>query len=197
MRLVHIAGLPKSGKTQIIKRACNNHDFSYIANNFESAELMTGICKSLDLFPFKSPCARVKQYQYRVDLMAKKNPEIIVTEPPGTCMEVSAPMLNQIYVSEKDKISLGPLITAIDIKKIKNGISKRKSEELRLWNMIDESDAVIVTFCEDFKNRASVESMIKNVNSDVKIFFFSLNSDVSEITDLIFGHSTYSRPLYN
>lgn len=197
MRLVHIAGLPKSGKTQIIKRSCGNYNFSYIANNSKSVESMMGTCKSLDLFPFKSPCARVKQYQYRVDLMARKNPEIIVTEPPGTCMEVSAPMLNQIYVSEKSRISLGPLITAVDIRKIKNGISKRKSEELILWNMIDESDVIIVTFCEDFKNRIYVEDIIKNINSDAKILFFSLNSDVSEIEDLIFGHSTYSRPLYN
>lgn len=197
MRLVHIAGLPKSGKTQIIKRACSNYNFSYIANNFRSVESMMGMCNSLDFFPFKSPCARVKQYQYRVDLIARKNPEIIVTEPPGTCMEVSAPMLNQIYVSEKNRISLGPLITAIDIKKIKDGISKRESEELILWNMIDESDVIIVTFCEDFKNRTYVESTIKNINSDSKILFFSLNSDVSEIRDLIFGHSTYFRPLYN
>ena len=197
MRLVHIAGFTGSGKTSIVERICSGN-VDFIANNEQSSEQLKDRCRNVDFFPFKSPCARVRQYIFRVDLMREKGPSVIITEPPGNCLEVSAPMLNQIYVNNKE-IDLGPLITVIDGRKVSEGVSKRTSEGLRMYNMIDESDVIIVSFSDliDDVTKKSIAETVSSINEDAKILFSEPAGDVSEIKKMIFGDMKYSRPLYN
>ena len=197
MRLVHFAGFTGSGKTSLIERICDDGT-DFIANNEQSSESLKGKCRSVDFFPFKSPCARIRQYAYRVDLMKERKPMIVITEPPGNCLEVSAPMLNQIYINDKD-VELGPLITVMDGRKVSEGISKRTSEGLRLFNMADESDVIIITFSDmiDDTAKMSIVDTLSAINEYARIIFSGPDSDVSEIRKIVFGDTKYSRPLYN
>ena len=198
MRLVHFAGFPKCGKTEIIRRICENKGACFIGNNEASAEIMSSVCENVDSFPFKSPCARIRQYSYRVDLMKERSPSVIITESPGNCLEVSAPMLNQIYINDK-ATELGPLITVIDGRLIKNDVSKRDSEGLRLYNMIDESDVVVVTFADLLSDDdlRMIGENISEINEDARIIIATPDSDLGDLKELVFGDSRYSRPLYN
>ena len=196
MRLVHFAGLPGSGKTTIVRKMCENSGADCIANNERSAEELRPFCGHVDFFPFKSPCARIRQYSYRVEMMSQNSPSILLTEPPGNCQEVSAPMLNQIYVNNKE-IDLGPLITVIDGRMIRNGISKKVSEGLRLYNMIDESDIVIISFADELDGTGSIVESISSINEDAIIVFSSPDSDLSDVVSAVFGDARYNRPLFN
>ena len=197
MRLVHFAGFVGSGKTSVIESICNKN-VDFIANNEQSAEKARNKCRNVDFFPFKSPCARIRQYAYRVDLMKEKDPSIVITESPGNCLEVSAPMLNQIFVNDKG-VELGPLITVMDGRKLCEGISKRTSDGLRMFNMIDESDVIVVTFADmiDDGSKKGIVEMISTINEDAEIIFSDPDSDRSRIRDIVFGDKKYYRPLYN
>ena len=197
MRLVHFAGFVGSGKTSVIHSLSEDHEFCFIANNKESADELKDVCPHVDDFPFKSPCARIRQYRFRFDMMLENDPKVIITEPPGNCLDVSSPMLNPIYVKDRDKIELGPLITVFSGRDLlSKGISKRTTDGLRAYNMIDESDVIILTFSdglsEDEKN--SLVSEISSINEDAKIIFFSKDS-IKEISEAVFGNMTYRRPL--
>ena len=198
MRLVHFAGFQGCGKTSVIKRICNSDGIGFIANNESSAVFLKDVCDVIDFFPYKSPCARMRQYVYRLDLMIQNKPSVVITEPPGNCQEVSAPMLNQIFVGRKE-IDLGPLMTVIDGRGIVPGISKRDSEGLRIFNMIDESDAVIISFSDKLsdEDKKGIVETISEINPDARIVFSDPDSDLSEVKELVFGDSKYNRPLYN
>ena len=198
MRIVHFAGFYKCGKTEIIKRVCEGKKADFIANNEPSADELKDVCKKVDSFPLRSPCARIRQYSYRIDMMKEHSPDIIITEPPGNCMEVSAPMLNQIFVNDKNT-EIGPLITVVDGRKIVSGISKRDSEGLRIYNMIDESDVVAVSFSDMLSgdDRKSIIGIVSEINPDAKLVFSEPDSDLSELKELVFGDAKYTRPLYN
>ena len=198
MRLVHFAGFQGSGKTSVIGRICRGMNADFIANNEPSAEAMKGICRNVDFFPFKSPCARMRQYTFRLDLMLQKRPSTVITESPGNCQEVSAPMLNQIFVNDK-KTEIGPLITVVDGRKMISGISKRDSEGLRIFNMIDESDVVVVSFSDMLSDddKKTVIGIVSEINTDAKVIFSEPESDLSELADIVFGDAKYYRPLYN
>lgn len=105
-------------------------------------------------------------------------------------------MLNQIYVNNKE-IDLGPLITVIDGRMMVNGISKRNSEGLRLFNMIDESDIVIVSFADELDGTESIVESISSINEDAVIVLSSPESDLSAVEDAVFGDARYNRPLFN
>lgn len=200
MRLVLVSGFNGSGKTSLIKAAGNGHDFCFIANNKGSAEQLSGICRNTDDFPFKSPCARIRQFKFRVDLMRENDPKMMVCEPPGNCMETSSPMLNPIYVSDKGVIDIGPLITVFDGRTLKKGISKRTTDGLRSYNMIDESDVIAVSFSDELSDeeRASIQGIVSGINEDAKVIFYSEKNGegVKELSEQIFGDAKYSRPLF-
>lgn len=198
MRLVHFAGFTDCGKTEVIRRICEGRKVDFIANNEQSADKLKDVCRHVDFFPFKSPCARIRQYSFRVDRMKECSPNIILTESPGNCMEVSAPMLNQIYVYNKE-VDLGPLITVIDGRKIAPGISKRDSEGLRIFNMIDESDVIVVSFSDMLsdEDKGSIGRIITEINTDAKVIFSDPKCNLSELADIVFGDAKYYRPLYN
>ena len=198
MRIVHFAGFYQCGKTEIIRRICEGRKADFIANNEPSAEALKGICMNVDSFPLRSPCVRIRQYGYRIDMMKGHSPEIVITEPPGNCMEVSAPMLNQIFVTDKN-VDIGPLITVVDGRKMIAGISKRDSEGLRIFNMVDESDVVVVSFSDLLSDddRKSVIGIVSEINPDARLLFSEPDSDLSELQDLVFGDAKYTRPLYN
>ena len=198
MRLIVIAGIPGSGKTTIVKECCKGHDYAFVGNNEESCKLLEDDCKDYDFYPFKSPCARVRQFKYRLDLMEAKHPKVLISEPPGNCMEISSPMLNPIYINDRARIEIGPLMTAIDANKLlEEGLSKRTTEGLRTWNMVDESDVIMLTFSEDISNevRNNLRSIIAKINPDAKVLFFP--DEKSAITECIFGNMGYYRPLNN
>lgn len=204
MRLIHFAGMPGSGKTQIIKSSgILSSGCAVILNNDGSSSLIDGMCGHIDVFPFKSPCARVRQYQFRVDLVFEQvGPDVIVTEPPGNCMEVSSPMINSLYVSKKDAIDFAPLFSVIDGATIlTTGASKRTTDGLRVFNMIDESDVVVVSKSDLLKDdeRSRISELVASLNEDATVVFTSVVTDegLDIIRNLALGDRKYYRPLVN
>jgi hypothetical protein len=204
MRLIHFAGMPGSGKTQIIKSSgVLSSDCAVILNNDGSSSLIDGMCGHIDVFPFKSPCARVRQYQFRIDLILDKfEPAVMVTEPPGNCMEVSSPMINSLYVSKKDVIDFAPLFSVIDGATIlTTGASKRTTDGLRVFNMIDESDAVVVSKSDLLNDdeRSRISELVVSLNEDATVVFTSVvtGEGLDTIKELALGDREYYRPLVN
>lgn len=204
MRLVHFAGMPGSGKTQIIKvSGILGSGSATILNNDASADLLGGLCPTMDVFPFKSPCARVRQYQYRVDLLREScNPELMVTEPPGNCMEISSPMINSLYVQQREIIDFAPLFTVMDGTLIlSTGASKRTTDGLRVANMIDESDVVVVSKCDLISDddRVVISDIVSSINEDATVVFASVitGEGMDAIRELALGDREYYRPLVN
>lgn len=198
MRLIVIAGIPGSGKTTVVKECCSGKDFDFIGNNEESCRMLEGVCRISDSYPFKSPCARIRQFKYRLDLMEANHPKVLISEPPGNCLEISSPMLNPIYVNDRQRIELGPLMTVINGKELlENGISKRTTDGLRTWNMIDESDVIVMTFVDDLSDevRNNLRMIVSRINPDAKVLFFP--DDRECITECFFGEMIYRRALYN
>ena len=204
MRLIHFAGMPGSGKTQIIKSSgVLSSGCAVILNNDGSSSLLDGMCGHIDVFPFKAPCARVRQYQFRIDLILDKfEPAVMVTEPPGNCMEVSSPMINSLYVSKKDVIDFAPLFSVIDGATIlTTGASKRTTDGLRVFNMIDESDVVVVSKSDLLNDdeRSRISELIVSLNEDATVVFTSVvtGEGLDTIKELALGDREYYRPLVN
>lgn len=190
IRTVVVAGLPGSGKTSVIESSCKNLKFTFIGNNAESSEKMSSVAEHVDHYPMKSPCARVRQFEYRVELNSNGDVNLIISEPPGNCMEISSPMLNPFYVFRKDSYEIGPLITVIDGNSLlKTGVSRKNTNSLRYRSMINESDVIVITFSEDEK----ITEMIRDINTDAEILHFP--KDTERIGELIGGDSHYSRAL--
>ena len=77
-------------------------------------------------------------------------------------------------------------------------ISKRSTEGLRIYRMVEESDVIALTF-SDFlseNDRKAAETNIRKVNDECEIIFCSPSDGYSRITELIFGDAKYTRPLY-
>ncbi len=198
MRLSVVAGRCGSGKTTVIRECGRGKSFTFIANNPESAEMLRGIASEVDSYPFKSPCARVRQYSFRIDMHSDDPVPIIVSEPPGGCTEQSSPLLNPIYANGRDRYGIGALITVVDGTAFPMPFSKRTSEGLRTFNMVFESDAVCVTHADMMEDsmRNAVSEAIRAINDECEIVFFSPGGEgVGRMTELIFGGSEYGRPL--
>ncbi len=190
IRIAVVAGLPGSGKTTVIKSSCKGLNFTFIGNNAESADEISEIAGHVDFYPMKSPCARVRQFEYRTEQNSSENVNLIVSEPPGNCMEISSPMLNPFYVFKKESYEIGPLITVIDGRSLlKTGVSRKDTNGLRYRSMINESDAIVITFSGDEKT----DEMIRSVNPDAEILRFP--EDTERIGELIGGDAHYSRAL--
>ncbi len=190
IRIAVVAGLPGSGKTTVIKSSCKGLNFTFIGNNAESADEISEIAEHVDFYPMKSPCARVRQFEYRTEQNSSENVNLIVSEPPGNCMEISSPMLNPFYVFKKESYEIGPLITVIDGRSLlKTGVSRKDTNGLRYRSMINESDAIVITFSGDEKT----DEMIRSVNPDAEILRFP--EDTERIGELIGGDAHYSRAL--
>ena len=200
MRLVVVAGKCGSGKTTLVKNSAKGNRFTFIGSNRHSAEEMEGTAVIVDSYPLKSPCARVRQYSYRVELHSKDDVPIIISEPPSGCLEQSSPMLNPIYANQRDVYSIGPLITAVDGRGIVSEILvPRFTEGLRMHNMIEESDVIAVTFSDllSDEERGKAERIIRDINDTCEIVFCTMDGEGSDrISELIFGDSEYTRPLY-
>ena len=203
MRLIVIAGMRGSGKTALISAAAEHigSEISYIANNPESEDMMRSRCRDTDNFPFKSPCARIRQFRYRYDLMKEKDPELLVCEPPGGCTEVSSPMVNPIYVSDRSTVSIGPLITVMRPEDLRKGLNGRTVEGLRLRNMADESDVIAVSFSDTVPDneRSRMACEIGLVNPDAEVVFFSTatGENIEHLAGIMEKKGDYTRPLFN
>lgn len=204
MRIVHFGGVPGSGKTSVIVGSgILSEDVSVILNNDGSAEMVRGHTDRVDVFPFKSPCARVRQYRYRIELIEQGElPELLITEPPGNCMDVSSPMLNAIYATERERFDIGPLITVVESTNLlENRASRRSTEGLRTFNMIDESDVVVISKSDLISDpdRDDIVDMVGSINEDAKVLFASTRTGegLETLRDIVLGDTHYNRPLFN
>ncbi len=198
-RIVLVAGIPGSGKTTVIREATKGHDFAFIANNEQSAEMMRDAgCDIVDVFPYRSPCARVRQFQFRVsNIIERDHPDVIISEPPGNCLEMSSPMMNPLYLLMDKGVELAPLITVIDASDLmEKGMSDESTESFRYRNMINESDVVVLTFSDDIDDdaRDKLRKSISSINEDATVIFFS-EKGADELSELMFGDYEYHRPL--
>ena len=199
-RIVLVAGIPGSGKTTVIKEATKGHDFAFIANNEQSAEMMRDAgCDIVDVFPYRSPCARVRQFQFRVsNIIERDHPDVMISEPPGNCLEMSSPMMNPLYLLKDKGVELAPLITVIDASDLmEKGMSDKSTESFRYRNMINESDVVVLTFSDgiDDDERDKLRKSISSINEDATVIFFSEDEGADEMSELMFGERMYHRPL--
>ncbi len=200
-RIVLVAGIPGSGKTTVIREATRGHDIVFISNNDQSAAMMKDAgCDIVDTFPFRSPCARVRQFQFRVsNIIDQYHPDVIVSEPPGNCLEMSSPMMNPLYLLKDKGIELAPLITVIDASDlIQKGMSDESTESFRYRNMINESDVVVLTFSDDIDDdaRDGLRDSISTINEGATVIFFSEGKEgADELSELMFGEHGYHRPL--
>lgn len=194
MRLIMIAGKIGSGKTTVIKAIGKGHRFSFIANNEESSSELADMCENVDFFPFRSPCARVRQFGFRFDLMSQNSPETVICEPPGTCLEVSSPMVNPIYL--RKNVDIGPMVSVVKSGELKEKVDKDTTDGLRTFNMINESDIIVITFSDgcDENERKKIVQNVSSVNSDAETIFFD-ESDCRKLSKLIFEEGKYRRPL--
>ncbi len=198
-RIVLVAGIPGSGKTTVIREATKGHDFAFIANNEQSAEMMRDAgCDIVDVFPYRSPCARVRQFQFRVsNIIERDHPAVVISEPPGNCLEMSSPMMNPLYLLRDKGVELAPLITVIDASDLmEKGMSDESTESFRYRNMINESDVVVLTFSDDIDDdaRDKLRKSISSINEDATVIFFS-EEGADELSELMFGDYEYHRPL--
>ena len=108
-------------------------------------------------------------------------------------------MMNPFYLMKDKGIELAPLITVIKATDLlEKGTSNKSTESFRYYNMINESDAVVLTFSDmiDEKTRDDLEGLIQSINEDAKVIFFSEGKEgAEEVSKLIFGDSEYYRPL--
>ena len=198
-RIVLVAGIPGSGKTTVIKEATKGHDFAFIANNEQSAKMMRDAGRNIvDVFPYRSPCARVRQFQFRVsNIIGRDHPDVMISEPPGNCLEMSSPMMNPLYLLKDKGVELAPLITVIDSSDLmEKGMSDESTESFRYRNMINESDVVVLTFSDGIGDdaRDKLRKSISSVNEDATVIFFS-EEGADELSELMFGDYEYHRPL--
>lgn len=200
-RIILVAGIPGSGKTTVIREATRGRDIVFIANNDQSAAMMGDAgCDIVDVFPYRSPCARVRQFQFRVsNIIDQYHPDVIVSEPPGNCLEMSSPMMNPLYLLKDKGIELAPLITVIDASDlIQKGMSDGSTESFRYRNMINESDVVVLTFSDDIDDyaRDGLRDSISTINEGATVIFFSEGKEgTDELSELMFGEHGYHRPL--
>lgn len=203
MRMAVVAGLRGSGKTSAIREASRfiEAPISFIANNPESMELMQPVCRDADFYPFKSPCARMRQFRYRTDLMREKDPVLLISEPPGTCEDVSSPLVNPIFAAERSRVSFAPLMTFFEPSKVLNGLDGRTVEGLRLKNMADESDIAAVSRSETLtsEERRAIADALRAVNPDIRVLFVSVRTGegIQELAAAIEKDGSYTRPLFN
>lgn len=198
MRVCVVAGMPGSGKTAVIRSALESIDSKRVAvilNNRESEESIMGSCARTDAFPFRSPCARAKQFAFRVE--AIDDADLVICEPPGACLETSAPMINPLYVSRKD-IVFAPLITVVDGRTLKDGISKSTTTGLKTWNMIFESDCVAVSFTDhlDHGDLDSISDTVHGINPDAVVIPADPDG-IAGIARMMTSEGSYRRPLVN
>ena len=204
MRIVHFGGVPGSGKTSVIvESGILSDDVAVILNNDGSADMVRGHTDRVDVFPFKSPCARVRQYRYRIELIEQGElPGLLITEPPGNCMDVSSPMLNAIYAAERERFDIGPLITVVEgTNLLANRASRRNTEGLRTFNMIDESDVVLVSKSDliSDSDRDDIIDIVESINDDARVVFVSVvtGEGLDVLKDMVLGDVHYNRPLFN
>ena len=199
MRISVIAGKCQSGKTTVVRYAGEGKRFTFIGSNPQSADMMRGTAAYVDNYPYKSPCARVRQFTYRADLHLDDDVPTIVSEPPGACFEQSSPILNQVYVTKKGIYELGALVSVIDGTTVSGPISRRSTDGLRMYNMIFESDVICVTRAEQLSEaqRAMIRFAVGEINGECEIVFFSPEGEgIQRMSEIIFGDSSYRRPLY-
>lgn len=206
MRLVMIAGASGTGKTTLIVSILRNVDterIGVITNNLRSEELLDGICTTRDYFPIKSPCARPRQFSFRLDRMLESGDlDLILTEPPGSCTDTAAPMLNPLTVFRKDAVQLGPLIVLVDGRTLlEKKISSDDTEGLKLLRQIDESDCIVIQKSDLYSDaeRNSISLSVRDINPDCMILFVSVleNEGVDAVSDIVFSNDRYQRPLVN
>ena len=111
-------------------------------------------------------------------------------------------MLNAIYASERDRFDIGPLVTVMDGRQVvSNRASKRNTEGLRTYNMVDESDVILVSMSDMLSDddRTDIITIIEGINEDARVIFVSIvtGEGLEEVRDVVLGDSKYNRPLYN
>ena len=111
-------------------------------------------------------------------------------------------MINSLYVSKKDVIDFAPLFSVIDGATIlTTGASKRTTDGLRVFNMIDESDVVVVSKSDLLNDdeRSRISELVVSLNEDATVVFTSVvtGEGLDTIKELALGDREYYRPLVN
>lgn len=195
MRIVLVAGFPGSGKTTLISKIASA-DTGVMVNNRESLSLIPeGVRK--DYFPFRSPCARPRQFLHWMEKVHKEwGVNTLIAEPPGICTETSARILTPIIAFSNDRFEIGPLITVVKSDVLDRDMTSDTSENLRIRQQICESDIVVISAAENIdRDRAS--DVVRRLSPDAGILFFSSETEgsIEDVRAAIFSERVLTKAL--
>ncbi|NLL94478.1 MAG: hypothetical protein GX224_01775 [Thermoplasmatales archaeon] len=200
-RVVMVSGPAGSGKTSLVKAISGMLGrFAFMAADEKSERALSGLCEATDHFPMRTPCARPRQFSIRLErLLDSHDVPLVVSEPPGLQGETCAPILNPLFVFEKEKYNLGRLILTLTPEDVgdlrKNDVASQKNRLL-----IDEADVLVVTNSDavEDERRPGIEKAVRSFNDACEIIFFSAaDGEGAEDVARAVLEGGYSRPLVN
>ncbi len=140
------------------------------------------------------------------ELLAKANPDIILAEPVGSCIDIPATVCNPIQQYYKDEFTLAPLIVLVDALRILDFSSKsiplspKSPNEYLYQHQIQEGEILAInkTDLVTPEELESVKDYIKKLNDRAEILTFSAKIDdgLDNLLDPILNreYNPYSYP---
>lgn len=140
------------------------------------------------------------------ELLATADPDIILAEPVGSCIDIPATVCNPIQKYYKDEFTLAPLIILIDALRIldfsrkSDALSPKSPNEYLYQRQIQEGEVIAInkTDLVTPEELESVKAYVKKLNSRAEILTFSAKTDdgLDNLLDLVLNgeYSPYTYP---
>lgn len=138
------------------------------------------------------------------DIMEEIEPDIILAEPVGSCMDVSATVIGPIQAYYQDEFSLAPFIVLVDasaIPKISEELdllSPTDPEGYLISGQIHEAEIIAINKIDLVSSETvnEVQRLVRKINSRAEILTVSAKTGagVDEVVETILGkkHQPYS-----
>jgi len=152
-------------------------------------------------------CCRFPNFIEAVDnLLKEANPDIILSEPVGSCMDISATVIGPLKAYYRDRFTLAPLLVLVDasiilnISRELNLPSPTEPAGYLISGQIHEAEVLGINKI-DLKSRRELEdvaALVKKINRRARILEFSAKTGtgLDRVIDLILQeeHQPYSFP---
>jgi len=152
-------------------------------------------------------CCRFPNFIEAASKMLKEaNPDIILAEPVGSCMDISATVIGPLQTYYRDRFTLAPLLVLVDasvildISRELNLSSPTEPAGYLISGQIHEAEVLGINKI-DLKSHRELEeitNLVKKINSRARILKFSAKTStgLDRVIDLILQeeHQPYSFP---